>query len=345
MNQTHRFLLRLPVLGILLIGVIFLALFIGAYRATPLEILQAMVRQLPADNSLTYLIWNIRIPRVLLAGCVGAGLATAGAALQGLFRNPLADPALIGINSGAMLFAAISILFIGSLLGSFAGFWYHISISFFAFIGGLLTSLLVYKLAREAGRTLVMKMLLGGIAISAFAASLTGLCIYLSDDQQLRDFTFWTLGSFNNANWDKLSIALPVIMGGILFLQPLAQSLNGIMLGEREAIFLGIPVEKVKTRVIFLSALIVGICIAFSGLIGFVGLMIPHLIRVVKGSDYVYLLKASALLGAIFLIAADLLSRVLIAPAELPIGILTALTGAPFFLWILQRSQRERLAI
>ncbi|MEM6633906.1 MAG: iron ABC transporter permease [Bacteroidota bacterium] len=343
-QETHSF-MRLSVLGLFLLISLVLALFIGAYQAPLSSVFNALILHPEADSSLKFLVWSIRVPRVLLAGCVGAGLATAGAAIQGLFRNPLADPTLIGINSGAMLFAALSILFMGTFVGAISGFWYQASISVFAFVGGVLTSYLVYQLAREGGRTLVMKMLLAGIAISAFAAALTGLCIYVSDDQQMRDLTFWTLGSFNNASWDKLGIALPVTVVGIVFLQPMAKALNSIMLGEREAVFLGIHVERVKTRVIFLSAMMIGICIAFSGIIGFVGLMIPHLIRILRGSDYQILLRASALLGASFMIWADLLSRTIIAPAELPVGILTAMTGAPFFLWILMRSQRERIAI
>lgn len=307
------------------------------------EVLNAIFLQ--SQNSTQYLILNIRLPRILLAAITGAGLAISGAAVQGLFRNPLADQTLIGVTSGAMLFAVLSIVFMGSLMASFAAVLQQASVAIFAFIGGLITTYLVYFLSRKQGKTYVMTMLLAGIAISAFAAAITGIFIYLSDDQQLRDITFWTMGSFGGANWIQLGIATPAITGGIFALNRHAKSLNAILLGETEAIYLGIPVEKVKSRVIILTALIVGICIAMSGIIGFVGLIIPHFLRLLNGTNYKYLLKSSALAGAIFLVLADTLARTVIAPAELPIGIITALIGAPFFLWLLLLSQRENSMI
>jgi len=339
--KSHRS--YLIFLGLLLGTVGGLSLFLGVYQATISEILEVLWFHEAADPGLHFLIWSIRIPRVILAGCVGAGLAISGAAIQGLFRNPLADPSLIGINSGAMLFAALSMLFIGVCLPAISGVAYHALIAGGAFLGGLFTTYLVYRLSWQGGKTQVMTMLLAGIAVSAFAAALTGLCLYLSDDQQLRELTFWTLGSFNDANWGKLGVALPLLVGCIVCMFPLARPLNAILLGEREAAFLGVPVERIKIRVILLAALVVGICIASSGLIGFVGLVVPHFIRLWRGGDYAFLLGASALMGAAFMLGADTIARVVIAPAELPVGIITALLGAPFFLWLLLQKRKELL--
>jgi len=208
-----------------------------------------------------------------------------------------------------------------------------------------LTTYLVYLLSKREGKTSVMTMLLAGIAISAFAAAITGVFIYLSDDQQLRDITFWSMGSFGGASWIQVGIVFPIVILGIIFLTQNAKALNAILLGEMEANYLGIAVEKVKSRTILLTALIVGVCISMSGLIGFVGLVIPHFLRILKGTDYRYLLKSSALLGAVFLVFADTLARTIIAPAELPIGILTAMVGAPFFLWLLVKSQQKTFVV
>lgn len=326
-------------------GIFFLSLFSGAYHLSVAEVVNILFRPETAPPNLSYLIWEIRLPRILIAGLTGAGLAITGACIQGLFRNPLADPGLVGINSGAMLFAAWSIVMLEKFLEKVSGFWVNLSVSISAFTGALLTTFLIYAFSKHQGRSLVMSMLLAGIAISAFAAALTGLMIYVSDEQQLRDFTFWTLGSFNSANWLQLMIVFPVVLLGILLLNRLARPLNAILLGEQEAAYLGIEVESVKRKIIVLTALIVGVCIAFSGLIGFVGLIIPHFLRLLEGSDYRKLLQRSAWLGATFMILSDLVSRTVIAPAELPVGIITALIGAPFFIWLLFRARKEWLPI
>lgn len=317
-------------------------LFLGAFQMSFLEVWEAVSLSISGEGSAkTFLIVNIRLPRILIAGLVGAGLSISGAAIQGLFRNPLADPSLIGVTSGAMLFAVLSIVLLGTVLAPLAEFFQQASLMIFAFIGGLITTDIVYWLSKRNGKTYVMTMLLAGIAITALAGAITGFFIYSSDDQQLRDITFWSLGSFSGANWIQVAIAAPVIIGGSLLLQQYSKALNAILLGEKEAIYLGFEVEKIKTRIIFLTALIVGVCIAISGIIGFVGLVIPHFLRLVKGSDYRYLMQNSALLGAVFLMLTDTIARTIIAPAELPIGIITALIGAPFFLWLLMRTQRE----
>lgn len=340
--MSIKSLLSLPILLFLLIISIIGATFLGAYQTSFAEVGQAMVNSLNGkNNAITYLIFHIRLPRILLAGLVGGGLAVAGAAIQGLFRNPLAEPSLIGITSGAMLFAVSSIVLMGSFLATFSAIFQQATVSIFAFIGGLLTTYLVYFLSSKHGRTNVMTMLLAGIAITAFAAAITGIFIFLSDDQQLRDITFWSLGSVSSASWIQLGITAPIVLIGTFLLNTHAKSLNAILLGEKEATYLGIKVERVKSQIILITALIVGVSIAMTGIIGFVGLIIPHFLRLIFGTDYRFLLKGSALLGAIFLIIADTLARTIIAPAELPIGILTALVGAPFFLWLLLQMQRK----
>jgi iron complex transport system permease protein len=340
--MSIKSLLSLPILLFLLIISIVGAIFLGAYQTSFAEIGQAMVNFLNGkNNAITYLIFHIRLPRILLAGLVGGGLAIAGAAIQGLFRNPLAEPSLIGITSGAMLFAVSSIVLMGSFLATFSAIFQQATVSIFAFIGGLSTTYLVYFLSSKHGRTNVMTMLLAGIAITAFAAAITGIFIFLSDDQQLRDITFWSLGSVSSASWIQLGITAPIVLIGTFLLNTHAKSLNAILLGEKEATYLGIKVEKVKSQIILITALIVGVSIAMTGIIGFVGLIIPHFLRLIFGTDYRFLLKGSALLGAIFLIITDTLARTIIAPAELPIGILTALVGAPFFLWLLLQMQRK----
>ena len=344
--MSIKSILSLPVLLGLLICSIIGAIFLGAYQISFSEVVQAMVNFLNGkNNTITYLIFHIRLPRILLAGVVGGGLAIAGAAIQGLFRNPLAEPSLIGITSGAMLFAVTAIMLMGSVLASFTALFLQATISIFAFVGGLLTTYLVYFLSSKQGRTNVLTMLLAGIAISALAAAIVGFFITISDDQQLRSITFWTLGSVSGATWIQLAITAPIVIIGTFILSSYAKALNAILLGEKEAIYIGIAVEQVKSRIIFITALIVGVSIAMTGIIGFVGLIIPHFLRLIFGTDYRFLLKGSALLGAIFLILTDTLARTIVAPAELPIGILTALIGAPFFLWLLLRAQRKTFAI
>ncbi|GAA5219898.1 iron ABC transporter permease [Membranihabitans marinus] len=293
-------------------------------------------------SSQYFILMDIRLPRIVLAGLTGAGLAITGAAIQGMFRNPLADPSLIGVTSGAMLFAVMSIVLMGVILPSMTAFFQQSMVALFAFAGSMVSIYLVYFLSKKAGRTHIMTMLLAGIAITALTSAISGIFIYLSDEQQLRDITFWSLGSFGGATWTQVFIAGPIILIGIYKLNTYCHSLNAIMLGEHEAEYLGVAVEKVKTGVILISSLIVGVCIAMSGIIGFVGLVIPHFIRLIKGADYRFLMKSSALTGAIFMILTDDLARTIIAPAELPIGILSALVGGPFFLWLLMRSQKEQ---
>ncbi len=344
MLAIARSVLNLFNLTILLIVAILFGIAIGAFQNNFLDLFQIFNFNISSHlEGLQYIILNIRLPRVLLAGITGAGLAVSGAAIQGLFRNPLADHTLIGVSNGAMLFAVIAIVGGGHLLVLMPELLQNFTIGFFAFAGGLGTTLLVYMLSSKRGNTSVVTMLMAGIAVSAFAAAIAGIFIYLSDDQQLRDITFWSLGSFGGASWTKFLLVLPVVCMGIWLLVKLSKDLNAILLGEAEAEYLGVSVQSVKRKIIIVTSLIVGVCIAMCGIVGFVGLIIPHFIRIIKGSDYRFLIKSSALLGAFFLIITDTLARTIIAPAELPIGIITAMIGAPFFLWLLVKRRNESL--
>jgi iron complex transport system permease protein len=258
--------------------------------------------------------------------------------MQGLFRNPLADPGLVGVSSGAALGAAAAI--VGStFVPALPQVWQPYVLSMFAFLGGLAVTLLVYRLGRRDGQTRVATMLLAGIALTALAGAIVGLFTYLADDTTLRSLTFWNLGSLNGASyaglWPLLLITLAV--GG--WLPRRATALNALLLGESEARHLGFDVERIKRELVVCTALGVGAAVAAAGLIGFVGLVVPHLMRLLVGPDHRLLLPASALAGATLLLLADVAARLVIAPAELPIGIVTALLGAPFFLFLLLRER------
>jgi len=286
------------------------------------------------------IVWVIRLPRVLMSLLVGAGLAICGTAMQGLFRNPLADPTLIGISAGASLAAATVIVLAGPLLLRVEALVGVPLLPVATFGGAVGSTVLVFGLARDKGRTQVATMLLAGIAINALAMAGTGLLTYLADDAQLRSLTFWTLGSLGGANWTQVGwIALATVLA-VLLLLPLSKAFNALSLGEVEAKHLGIPIEALKRRVVIATGLAIGASVAFCGLIGFVGLVVPHLMRLAGGAQHRYLLPATALGGALLLCGADTLSRTLVAPTELPIGIVTALAGAPIFLFLLFRQKK-----
>jgi iron complex transport system permease protein len=284
-------------------------------------------------------IYDIRLPRVVLGALVGAGLAVSGAVLQGLFRNPLADPGLVGVSAGASLGAVAVIVLGGTILSPVTTIFGTLSLPLMAFFGGLATTLILYGVATRQGRTSVATMLLAGIALAALAMALTGILIFIADDRQLRDLTFWQLGSLAGATWQTIAAVAPVILAGLAASPFLARGLNALALGEATAGHLGIPVQRLKCIAILSVSAAVGASVAVTGAIGFVGIVVPHLLRLAIGSDNRYLLPASALLGAGLLLVADAITRTIVAPAELPIGIVTAVAGAPFFLWILLRNR------
>ncbi len=342
-TQAAKARLALLLLAAGLCVAFLLSIGIGAVAISPLQVLSIFLDRLGLgwlsshESMQETVLLAIRLPRACLAVLVGAALAVAGASLQGLFRNPLADPGLIGVSTGAALGAAVVIVLGGTLsLGVYAGLL-DLLLPLAAFGGGLLTTLLVYRIASREGRTEVATMLLAGIAFNAIAAAAIGLLIFLSDDQALRDLNFWLLGSLGGVTWDRLLVAAPLMLLPALALPLLARPLNGLLLGETEALHLGFDVERVKRLAILLTALAVGASVALTGVIGFVGLVVPHLVRLTLGPDHRLLLPASALLGAILLLLADLLARTVVLPAELPIGILTSCVGGPFFLWLLLR--------
>ncbi len=336
-----------PVLLTILLVAILGSCLVGAYPMSVKDVICIIIshgtggtESIPADSR-NYLIWDIRLPRIFLGLVVGAGLSTSGAAIQGLFRNPLADPSLIGITTGAMVFAVAAILFQPLLLEYLPDQLGYLSVAIAAFAGSLFCTVLVYRLSTSNGRTSVITMLLAGIAITALGGALVGLMTYFSTEEELRDITFWTLGSLSGANW-KIVATLALLVGTSLFcLLRVAKDLDLLLLGEREAKYLGVNTQRVKLWVVVSAALAVGSCVAMSGAIGFIALVVPHLIRLSRGTLHRPLLINSALLGAIILILSDALARSIIAPVELPIGILTALLGAPVFIGILRQTSHR----
>jgi iron complex transport system permease protein len=289
-------------------------------------------------------LWSIRLPRVALAAMVGALLAAAGAIMQGVFRNPLADPALVGVSSGAALAAAITIVAGDKfLLATIMTLPVEV-LPVAAFAGALTATLVLYRIATHHSRTSIAIFLLGGLAIAALVNAGIGLLIFLADDRQLRDITFWMLGSLGGATWQKVLAVLPFLLATLAALPIMARGLDLLVLGEAEAFHMGIAVERLKRIAIVVIALAIGAAVSVSGIIGFVGIVVPHLLRLVVGPGHRLLLPASILLGAALMLGADTLARTLAAPAELPIGIVTAAIGAPFFLVLLLR-QRSLVAL
>lgn len=320
-----------------------LSVGIGAVPISPGKVLSLIVNPIGIELPWHFsqreetVFYAIRLPRACLGVLAGAALAVAGASLQGLFRNPLADPALIGVSNGAAL-AAASVIVLGTVsVSHFIAPLQPYILPIAAFGGGLLTTMIVYKIANRDGHTDVATMLLAGVAINAIAAAGIGMLVFLSTDQQLRDLNFWLLGSLGGVTWSRLLPAAPLIILAVVTLPLLARHLNAMLLGESEALHLGFHVERTKRLIVVLAALAVGACVALTGVIGFIGLMVPHLVRLAIGPDHRTLLPASIFLGAALLLIADLTARTVVLPAELPIGILTSCVGGPFFLWLLMR--------
>ena len=289
------------------------------------------------DEGQAQVIWTLRFPRMLMSVLVGCALAVAGASLQGIFRNPLADPALIGVSSGAALAAALIIVLSPAWLMSFEGNFRYMIIPVAAFSGGLLTTWIVYRLATHEGRTSVATMLLAGIALNALCGAGVGILTYISEDAALRSLINWSLGSLSSSAWITVSVVAPFVLIATWMLGREAKNLNLLLLGESEAFHLGVDLRRLKVKVILLSALAVGAAVGFTGLIGFIGLVVPHIVRLLLGPDHRSLIPASAILGAVVLVLSDILSRTLVSPSELPIGIVSAILGAPFFLFLMVR--------
>jgi iron complex transport system permease protein len=342
LGRDHRRHIVLLAAVLLAIAGALVAISVGAV-AIPLRILPALLLSGPegADGA-GAVLWAIRLPRVLLALLVGATLAVAGAALQGVFRNPLADPALIGVSSGASLGAALCLVLGPRLMGSASAPVLSWVLPVVAFGGALLATLCVLAAASSPGRRDIVTMLLTGIAVTALAQAGTGLLVTVATDAQLRSLSFWTLGSLGGATWETLVPAAVPMLLALVVLPRYAASLDLLLLGDAEAAHLGIRVTRVTTQVIVLAALGVGAAVAASGLIGFVGLVVPHAVRLVLGPSHRGVLPVGMALGAAVLVIADTVARTVVAPIELPIGVVTALLGAPLFLWmVVQRRDHE----
>ena len=344
MNPVFRPRPLLLALGALLLLAFWLSLALGPVSLPLGDTLLAALRLLGVPvggaelQQAELILGQIRLPRSLLGLCVGAVLALSGVAMQGLFRNPLADPGLVGVAGGAALGAAIAIVG-GSLIGGLPAAWSPYLLSICAFGVGLLVTAIVYRFGRRDGQTHVATMLLAGVAMTAMSGAGVGLFTYLADDATLRSLTFWNLGSLNGASYPRLWPLLLVTLGVALWLPRRADALNALLLGESEARHLGFNVERIKLELVLCTALGVGAAVAAAGLIGFIGLVVPHLMRLLVGPDHRVLLPASLLAGASLLLLADLAARLVLAPAELPIGIITALLGGPFFLYLLVRGR------
>ncbi|WP_408055297.1 FecCD family ABC transporter permease [Streptomyces paludis] len=313
---------------------------IGAYHIPLGDILSSAQHRMglggaALDRVGESVLWNVRLPRVVLALLVGASLGCAGALMQGVFGNPLAEPGVIGISAGA---AAGAVGAIGLGLTLF-GNW---TVTVFAFVAGLVTVLLVYALSRSGGRTEVVTLILTGIAVNAFAGALIGLFIFFADNAQITQITFWQLGSLAQATWPKVLAVLPCALVGLAIAPFYARKLDLLALGERPARHLGVDVERLRITLVLVVALLTAAAVAVAGIISFVGLLVPHLLRMANGPGHRFLVPGSALGGAVVLLAGDLAARTVAAPAELPLGVLTALFGSPFFFWLLRRTRRKQ---
>ena len=339
----------LAVLAALLVAVGLLAIQTGAIAISLRQIVVVVLAQfggaLPDEvtSQMAAVLLSIRLPRIVLGIAAGAGLGAAGAVLQGVFRNPLADPMLIGVSSGAAL-AVTGVIVLGSTaLAGFSTIAGPLTLPIAGFIGGLAATALLYRVSTREGRTSLTTMLLAGIAINALAFSGIGVFTTIASNEQLRNISFWNFGSLSGASFEHVGVIAILVVIVCIVLTRMGPGLNALLLGDREARHLGFDTQALKRNVIALAALLAGVLVAVCGVIGFVALVAPHVVRLICGPDHRIVIPGAALLGATLLLAADLVARVVVSPAELPIGIVTALLGAPFFLWLLMRD-RERLA-
>ena len=343
--RRNRKTLILPLLVAGLVASVFLASAFGAVDIHLSDILKMTLNRLATfDFPSTWravdetIIFQIRLPRVISGALVGAALATAGVLFQGLLRNPMADPYIIGTSAGAALGATLAMMVPINLM--FLGFGL---ITVGAFCGALATVILVYNLARVGGKTPIISMLLAGFVVSAFLAAIMAFLMSMSDrfNLNLHSVYSFLMGHISVASWEQIAIVAPLVIGGIIGARFFAFHLNAFSLGEEGAAYLGIEVEKEKIYILALGSLLTATAVSISGLVGFVGLVVPHAVRLVLGPDHRLLLPASALAGGGFVVIADLLARIILAPTEIPVGIITAIIGAPFFIYLLRRSRRE----
>ena len=343
LKRNHRVLV-LVALGAALLLCLLIAVSLGAVPISPLNIIKMTLNKMalfnftatwqPSDETILFLI---RLPRVIAGALVGAALASAGVLFQGLLRNPMADPYIIGTSAGAAFGATIAMVL--PIAVAFLSFGL---VPIAAFFGALAAVLLVYNLARVGAKTPIVSMLLAGFAVSAMLAAVMFFMVTLSGRTELLHTVYsFLMGSISVSGWNQIIIVAPLIIGGIVAARLLAFRLNALSLGEEGAAYLGINVEREKLLVLGLGSLLTAAAVSISGLVGFVGLVVPHAVRLVLGPDHRLLLPAAALCGGAFLVLADLFARTILSPREIPLGILTALIGAPFFVYLLRRTRRE----
>ncbi len=339
-------LLHTLVLLLALVVSLFAALLLGPMSLSATDVggsLLRLVTAQPLEGASDWVVRELRLPRALMAGLIGAGLAVAGCITQGVFRNPLADPGLIGVSGGAALAAVSVIVLSGSLLAGWTGLTGPFALPLAAFAGALTVTWLIYHLGTRNGQTQVALMLLAGVAINVVVGAATGLLTYLADDQQLRDLTFWSMGSLAYGGWSEILALCVFLLLPLLLMLRYARLLNALMMGEAVAGHLGFDVQRQRRWLLAGAALMAGSAVAVAGVIGFIGLVIPHLLRLISGPDHRLLLPQSALAGASLLLLADTACRLIIAPAELPVGLMMALIGGPVFILLLVRQSRRWL--
>lgn len=346
MTSTTAPLLRpLPLFVFAAAASVLAGFCIGAFPIGIDQLLAALhLADTPLDDTTAAVLYAIRAPRVVAAFAAGMALATGGAVLQSLFRSPLADPGLLGVSAGATLAAVMTIVLGEKVMHLVPSELRPFSLPAAAFVGGLAATAVVHRIAARGGIALVGTLLLAGIAVNALLTASIGILAFTADDQQLRTLIFWTMGGLGAVTWSGILPALFVIVVAVVSVFPAARRLDALALGEREAGHVGVDVERLKRRLVVQVALAVGASVAVCGIVGFAGLMAPHIVRLLIGPSHRTLLPAAALFGGTFLVLADALARILVAPAELPIGVLTAFAGGPFFLWLLmRRSTRDGL--
>ncbi|ABW18463.1 FecCD family ABC transporter permease [Alkaliphilus oremlandii] len=345
MMEKNKYFKSFPMLLMISLAAILISVVIGVANVTVIDSIKIILKPVPLignymdvsniQKSHMAIIQNIRLPRVLLSFLVGYGLSIVGVSFQGMLKNPMADPFIVGTSSGAALGAAIAILL--KLNRTFMGMG---AISIFAFIGALLSTLIVYTMARIKGKVPVTTLLLAGVATGQFFTAIMSFLMTIST-KDVSTIIFWTLGSFSGRGWNHVQITvLPVLLGSIL-IYVFSKDLNIMLLGEDSAKNMGVEVEKVKKIILITSVLITACLVSVSGIIGFVGLIVPHIVRIVVGPDHRVLIPASGLVGGTFLVVADTVARTMIAPTEIPVGIITALAGGPFFIYLLRKYKKS----
>ena len=334
-------------MALLLVLLIVMSLCVGAVDISYHDIARWAAQLLKGEeaskNEAVYraVFFEIRLPRTVMCVLVGAALSVSGAVMQSLFRNPIVEPGLVGTSAGAAFGAALVFVFGSISIFNHAGVSGEVLLPVFAFVGGWCSTMLVYRLSLRFGKVNVNTMLLAGMSMNALAAAGTGFLSYIARDPQARSITFWNLGTFSGADWRSVFIVFFTTSFVITMVLRYSQQLNLLQLGDTEAAYLGVHTEKIKKRLILLNTIMVASATAMVGVIAFIGLLVPHVLRMLKGSDNRYLIIGSTLLGAIVMLSVDMVCRVVIAPAEMPIGIISAFCGAPLFLWMLMRNARN----